>query len=509
MTSPLHKVALLSTAEMAEADRLTIESGTPGIELMEVAGNGVAETAMAAGLSDTIKASGQIHVLCGPGNNGGDGFVAARLLKEWGRDVRLFLLGDVASLKGDAALAAGKWANLAGERAVEPLDPDKLAEADIIIDALFGAGLMRALEGDAANCVEAMNASTAYIISVDVPSGIDGNTGQVSGIAVQADITVTFFLPKPGHLLYPGRRHCGDLVVVDIGIPETVLETIRPQTFSNEPDLWLDQLPWPQEEAHKYARGHALVVSGDMAQTGASRLSAISALRVGAGLVTLACPPDALAIQAAHNTSVMLAGFGSAREFASLLKDERKNACLIGPAAGVHEGTMENVFSILATGRAAVLDADALTSFQQDPETLLSQLHKNCVLTPHEGEFEHLFPGLLKSSVSRLEAARKAAQMSGAVILLKGPDTVIAGPDGKAAISFNAPPTLATAGSGDVLAGLITGLLAAGMPAFEAACAGGWIHAEAAKIKGLGLISEDLPGLIPAVLSTLAEVDGV
>ena len=491
MNTTTIQLALLTTEEMARADKLTIEAGTPGIDLMEAAGAAVAEAA--------LDAEGPVHVVCGHGNNGGDGFIAARLLKGWGREVRLYLLGDAANLKGDAALASAKW-----KGKVEPLDPAALTEAGVIIDALFGAGLTRAIDGLAADCVHAMNDADAYVIAVDVPSGVDGTTGAVGGPTVNAHITVTFFQPKPGHLLYPGRLYCGDLVVADIGIPETILETICPQTFSNEPDLWLEDFPWPQEEAHKYARGHALIVSGDAAQTGASRLAALSALRVGAGLVTLACPPDALPVQAAHVTSVMLNEFGSPREFAHLLKDPRKNALLIGPAAGVHDATMENVFAALGTGRAVVLDADALTSFQQNPETLFDQLHENCVLTPHEGEFERLFPCLLEESASRLEAARTAAARSGAVIVLKGADSVIAEPNGRAAINFNAPPTLATAGSGDVLAGLITGLLAAGMPGFEAACAGTWIHAEAAKIQGFGLVSEDLPDLVPEVLNDLA-----
>ncbi len=501
-------VAVLTTQEMAEADRLTIEGhdgaeGIPGIVLMETAGAGVAEIAAAA--------PGTIHVLCGPGNNGGDGFVAARLLKQEGRDVRLFLAGDGAELKGDAALAAALW-----DGAVEELDANSGDGADIIVDALFGAGLTRALEGAVADCVEAINAGPAFVVAVDIPSGVEGNTGQVSGPALIADETVTFFLPKPGHFLYPGRELCGNLTVIDIGIEGRVLETVRPQTFSNEPALWLEQFPWPQTEMHKYHRGHVLVVSGDAAHTGASRLAAYGALRVGAGLVTLACPPDAVPVQAAHVSSIMLAPFGSPREFADLLKDERKNVCLIGPAAGVGEGTMENVLNILASGgltsgRAVVLDADALTSFREAPEALLDQLHENCVLTPHEGEFERLFPGLLESCTSRLGAAQKAAQRAGAVVLLKGPDTVIAAPDRRSAITFNAPPTLATAGSGDVLAGLIAGLLAcagtSGMSPFEAACAAAWIHAEAANSRGFGLISEDLPDLVPEVLGQLADID--
>jgi len=483
--------ALLTNDEMAECDRLTIKGGTPGIELMENAGYGVAELAMEAG-------EGAVHVLCGPGNNGGDGFVAARLLKKWGRDVRVFLLGDLKALKGDAKLAAGKWEGPVG--AVSPL---AVKGADVIVDALFGAGLARPLEGTAAETVEAVNMSDAWIIAVDVPSGLEGSTGKISGAAVAADETITFFRPKLGHMLYPGRKLCGDLVVIDIGIPEGVLKTVRPQAALNEPGLWLSVFPWPKEDAHKYARGHALVVSGDEMHTGASRLAARAALRVGAGLVTLAGDKDALRVHANHLTDIMLAEAEDAGALNQVLKDERKNACLVGPAAGIGTDTKAKVLAVLAARRATVLDADVFSSFANEPDALLKALHNKCVLTPHEGEFERIFPGLLKASGGRLQAARAAAEKAGAIILLKGPDTVIAAPNGWAAVNINAPPSLATAGSGDVLAGLVTGLMAQGLDGFDAACAATWIHGEAANIFGFGLVAEDLPDLVPEVLNDL------
>jgi len=490
-----HELELLTTAEMAECDRFTIAGGIPGIELMENAGYGVAELAQEAG-------EGAIHVLCGPGNNGGDGFVAARLLKEWGRDVRVFLFGDLKGLKGDAAAAAAKWDGPVG--AVSPL---AVKGADIVVDAMFGAGLARPLDGVAAETVDAINASDAWIIAVDVPSGLDGTTGQAQGPAVRADETITFFRPKVGHMLYPGRGLCGDLTVIDIDIPESVLDKILPKTFVNDPEHWLAAMPWPEEDAHKYARGHALVVTGDELHTGASRLAARAALRIGAGLVTLAGTRDALRIHAGQVTDIMLAEAGDAGGLNEVLKDERKNALLIGPAAGVGMKTKAMTLSMLETRRPAVLDADVFTSFKNAPGALLNALHGACVLTPHEGEFARIFPGLLEKGEGRLAAARAAAAQSKAIILLKGPDTIIAAPDGRAVINANAPPTLATAGSGDVLAGLITGLLAQGVEPFVAAAMAAWIHGEAANVFGAGLVAGDLPDLVPDVLAELSNWD--
>jgi len=490
-----HELELLTNKEMAECDRLTIAGGIAGIELMENAGYGVAELAQEAG-------EGAIHVLCGPGNNGGDGFVAARLLKEWGRDVRVFLLGDLKGLKGDAAAAAAKWTGPVG--AVSPL---AVKGADIVVDAMFGAGLARPLDGVAAETVEAINISDAWIIAVDAPSGLDAATGQALGPVVQADETISFFRPKVGHMLYPGRGLCGDLTIIDIDIPDSVLDTVRPLTFANDPDHWLAAFPWPDEAAHKYARGHALVVSGDELHTGASRLAARAALRIGAGLVTLAGTRDALRIHAAQVTDIMLAEAADAAGLNDVLKDERKNALLIGPAAGVGMKTKAMTLSMLETRRPAVLDADVFTSFKNAPGALLNALHGACVLTPHEGEFARIFPGLLENGEGRLGAARTAAAQSKAIILLKGPDTIIAAPDGRAVINANAPPTLSTAGSGDVLAGLITGLLAQGVEPFVAACMAAWVHGEAANLFGPGLVASDLPDLMPDVLAELADWD--
>lgn len=487
---------LLSTAEMGRADRLAVELGVPSVTLMENAGAGVAEQARLM----APDAAGRIAVLCGPGNNGGDGFVAARLLRNTGRDVCVALLGDVAALKGDAADMAARWA---GE--IMPLAGDAIAGADLVIDALFGAGLDRPITGAAAEVIEALNGSGIPVLAVDVPSGLDGNTGQPLGAVVRAAHTVTFFRRKPGHLLMPGRALCGAVTVHDIGTPPEVLERIASMTWANGPDLWRGAFPWPKLEGHKYGRGHALVVSGAAAHTGAARLGARGALRAGAGLVTLASPEDALVVNASQLTAVMLLPFSGPEGLSGILADRRKNAVLLGPALGVGEETRALVEAALAAGAATVLDADALTSFAGHQAELFAAIasipERPVVLTPHDGEFQRLFPDLV--SAAKPERARQAAVRAGAVVVLKGPDTVIAAPDGRVAINDNAPPWLATAGAGDVLGGFAVGLLAQRMPAFEAASAAVWLHGAAASAFGPGLIAEDLPESLPQVLRGL------
>ncbi len=484
-------VELLTTEEMGRADRLTIEKGTPGEVLMEKAGKGVAERVEAK-----FHNAKSFAVLCGPGNNGGDGFVAARHLREHGHQVRLALLGDRDRLKGDAAIMAERW-----DGPIEPMSPDVWSDAKVVIDALFGAGLARPLEGEAARIVEALNERGPRVAAVDVPSGIDGTTGEVRGVAVQAELTVTFCRYKPGHLLLPGRLHCGDLALVDIGITDVTIAEVLPMTMVNDRLLWTSQFPWPKLGGHKYDRGHALVVSGPADSTGAARMGARAALRAGAGLVTVASPSDALAINAAHLTAVMVREADGAAGIAKLLEDTRKNAVLIGPGVGVGPETREKVMAVLASPAAAVLDADALTSFAGDAKALFAAIEDReapVVITPHEGEFARLFGDTVRGS--KLERARAAADLSGAVVLLKGTDTVIADPDGIALINENAPPWLATAGSGDVLGGLVTGLLAQDMLPLWAASAGVWVHGMAAQIVGPGLIAEDLPEAMPKAL---------
>ena len=492
---------VLSVSEMTRADEATIARGTSGIELMRRAGQAVARAAA------DLAPGGPILVIAGRGNNGGDGFVAATELAASGREVSIVLLCDRATLKGDAALAAAAW-----KGDMLPCDPNAIGKPSLIIDALFGAGLNRPVKGDPHEMIAAMNANGAPILSVDLPSGIHGDTGEVLGIAVNATRTVTFFRRKPAHLLLPGRLHCGEVVVADIGIAADVLDAIRPQTFENVPEFWADAFPVPQIDGHKYARGHALVVSGDLASTGAARLSARAALRAGAGLVTVASPADALALNAAALTAVMVRVTDNVQQFTELLNDKRLNSIVIGPGAGVGERTRNFVRAALHVRRGLVLDADALTSFADDPKALFAaikqQTDPQIVLTPHDGEFKRLF-GDLDANESKLARARTAAQKSGAVVVLKGADTVVASPDGRASIAANAPPWLATGGSGDVLAGMIGGMLAQHVPAFEAACIGVWVHGEAGHAFGPGLIAEDLPDVLPEVFRNLYDELGV
>ncbi len=485
---------LLTPSEMDRADRLALSHGVASLALMEAAGQAVADAARRL-----CPPGSRVAVLCGPGNNGGDGFVAARLLKRASYDVRLFLLGEKPALKGDAAEMARRF-----DGPVRPFDPFQLESLHLVIDGIFGAGLSRPIDGAAAEVIAAVREHGTPVLAIDVPSGLDGATGRASGPVFQATETVTFFRLKPGHLLYPGRSLCGTLRVADIGIPPAVLSEIAISTFANGPALWGDALRWPSPDGHKYSRGHALVVSGPAHATGAARLGARAALRVGAGLVTVASPLDAVSVNAVHLTAIMLKPFEGPEGLTELLTDARKNAVLIGPGGGSGEAMSRMVEAVLRSPASVVIDADALTSFAGNADRLKAAVEvrsdRAVVLTPHDGEFDRLFgtiPG------SRLDRARHAARIAGATVLLKGPDTVIAASDGRAAININAPPWLATAGSGDVLGGFIAGLLAQHMPGFEAACCGAWLHGAAAQDFGPGLIAEDLPECLPAVLARL------
>jgi hydroxyethylthiazole kinase-like uncharacterized protein yjeF len=495
---------VLTTAEMERADQLTIAAGTPGFALMLSAGQAVAEAAM-----DLVE-EGPVVVVAGRGNNGGDGFVAAAELAARGREVSVILLCERDSLQGDAASAARGW-----KYPVLPFNPQAIGRPALIIDALFGAGLNRPVKGEPYDMIEAINANGAPVLSVDLPSGINGDTGVVMGVAVRATETVTFFRRKPGHLLLPGRIFCGRGRLADIGIDLRVLKEIRPRTFENIPRFWHNSFPVPEIDGHKYARGHAVIVSGDLAATGAARMAARGALRVGAGLVTVASPRDALAVNAAALTAVMVRPIDTAIEFAELWTDKRLNTCVIGPGAGVGGRTRDFVVTALSAKRNLVLDADALTSFADAPDHLFEAIKAShdpqVVLTPHEGEFPRLFSDISNKHPgrSKLERVRAAAERSGTVVLLKGPDTVVASPDGRATIASNAPPWLATAGAGDVLAGMIAGMLAQGAAAFEAASIAVWMHGEAAREAGPGLISEDLPEVMPAVFRHLYDEFGI
>ena len=480
--------ALLDTAEMARADAAAIAAGTSGAILMENAGAATA-AAIAARWSPR-----PVTVLCGPGNNGGDGWVVARHLAGTGWPVTLASLVPRAALKGDAAHHAERW-----EGELVAFDVSALDGAALVVDALFGAGLARPLQGLARELVDAIRARALDCVAIDMPSGVDGNTGAVMGTAPWCALTVTFFRKKPGHLLLPGRARVGELHLVDIGIPDTVLDDIAPRTFENGPALWRHLLPRPGLEDHKYTRGHG-VVFGGAEMTGAARLAARAALRAGAGLVTIAAAPEALAIYAATMPGVLTEPVADAPALAAALEDTRRNAILIGPGAGLGAETRALVLAALGAGRATVLDADVFTVFEGRADALLGAIAGPTLMTPHEGEYRRVFA----HTGDKLSRTRAAAHDARAAVLLKGADTVIAAPDGRAAINANAPPTLATAGSGDVLAGFALALLAQGMAPFEAGSAAAWLHGEAAAAFGPGLVAEDLPDQLPGVLRRLA-----
>lgn len=498
-------IELLSPSEMAEADRLAIAAGPfDGVGLMRNAG-----AAVAAVVLKRYPAAEKIHVLAGPGNNGGDGYVLARLLVESGAAVSVWASGKPRT-GSDAAIAAAEC-----PIAAVPLTDFAPESGSVIVDALYGAGLSKPLESDAIRAIEKAISLKLPVISVDLPSGVSGESGQVLGKAFQAEVTITFARKKPGHFLLPGRQLCGEVVVADIGIGDDVIGSVGSHTFENTPELWQNALPSPAVDAHKYKRGHVGVFSGGPSSTGAARLSALAAARSGAGAVTVLSPANAMMVNAAHLTSIMLRKVDDVDGLNDFIEDRHPSAFVLGPGFGVGEKARELALAVLGDGKgraqgveALVLDADGITSFHDAPASLFITTGARdaaaLVLTPHEGEFARLFSGLAADqSLSKLDKARKAAARSHGVIVYKGPDTVIAAPDGRAAINANGVPWLATAGSGDVQAGLIAGLIAQGMPPFEAACAAVWIHAEAGARFGPGLIAEDLPLLVAPVLGSL------
>lgn len=492
-------VALLTPQEMTQADRLAIERGPlDGYALMRAAGH-----AVAAEILRRFPEAPAFDVLCGPGNNGGDGYVVARLLEEGGYEVRLW--AESSPRAGtDAALAAADCAVR-----IQPLDVFQPAPENVVIDALYGAGLARDIDGAAAKAARACRESRATVVAVDLPSGVSGDSGRPLGSAFAVTVTVTFFRLKPGHLLEPGRSLCGETVVADIGIPEHVLDAIRPRSFANDPVLWRRHLPAPRRDQHKYSRGAAAVFTGGITSSGAGRLSAMAAARIGAGAVTVYSPASAVSTNAGHLTSIMLRKVEDENDLVEAFEARRPDAVVLGPGFGLNRPLADMALAVLhhMTHGMLVLDADAITAFRDRQDDLFGAVRGSAadvVLTPHEGEFGRLFPDLASDqTLSKPDKARRAARRAGSVIVFKGPDTVIASPEGLAVINTNGSRWLATAGSGDVLAGLIAGLGAQGMPSFEAACAAVWLHAEAASRFGPGLIAEDLPGLMPGVLRDL------
>ncbi len=474
---------ILTVDQMAAADRSAILSGTPGIVLMEHAGRAVAEAVHAR------CPRGAVAVLVGPGNNGGDGFVAARHLARRGRDVRVALFGAREALAGDAALAAARWTG-----GIDAWNPALIDGAATVVDAVFGAGLSRPLPASVMTMFDA--ARDLHCVAVDLPSGVEGDTGNASTGVLPAQATVTFHRLKPAHVLFPGRALVGEIVLADIGIPGNAATGMA---HLNGPTLWREQLRWPDWHSHKYQRGHVVVVGGPPQRAGAARLAAHAALRAGAGLVTLAVPSDALVAYIGDPKALMVAPAAEPDGLRALIAASKVRAAVLGPGNGVGPETRRRVAVAAEAGLSLVLDADALTSFADEVDSLgaLCATAEAAVLTPHDGEFRRMFPDI---QGDRLTRTRAAAERTGAVVVSKGPDTVVAGRDGQAVINANAPAHLATAGSGDVLAGIIGGLLATGMGPFAAASAGVWLHGEAGGDHGAGLIADDLVGRLPAAL---------
>lgn len=481
--------ALLDTASARAIDKAAIAAGIPEIELMERAG----AAATAAILSHWGERPAL--VLTGPGNNGGDGFVIARLLSEAGWPVRVAGMKQRDQLSGAAALAAARWTGV-----IEDLKPEALAGAELVVDALFGIGLGRPLDGVVRAVVEAVNDGSAPVVAVDIASGVDSDSGAILGVAIEAELTVTFFRRKPGHLLLPGRDLAGEIVVSDLGVADSIYASIPAAIFANAPELWRDAFPWPTAGSHKYTRGHAVVLGGTR-MTGAARLAAHAAQRVGAGLVTIAADPSVVSLYAAWRADLLISAVATPQDFVDLLSDKRLNAVLLGPGSGADARLTAAIGAALDAGVSLVLDADAMRILAE-PNGLLKRLNGRVLMTPHEGEFQRVFG----APAPRLPAALKAAAQTGATVLLKGSDTVVATPDGKVVINSGAPPELATAGSGDVLAGLAVGLLANRLSPTLAALIACWLHGKAAALFGPGLVAGDLPETIPSALTILRDL---
>lgn len=476
---------LLTPDAMAAVDSAAAASGIDSYGLMEKAGQAVAGVALRH-----FPEARRYVVLCGPGNNGGDGYVAARALRRAGADVQLFHLGDPQKLKGDAARAFVDCP-VSGE----PIGGYIPRLGDVVIDAVFGAGLSRPVPDDVAATIARVEAAGVPVIAVDLPSGLDGRSGQVLGAAFRAARTVTFMTRKPGHLLLPGRELCGDLEVFDIGIPGRIVRAHADGLIAeNTPAQWQAKIPSADADTHKYKRGHLVVFSGGPNATGAARMSAMAGLKAGAGLVTIASSPEALSVNAGLLTAIMLHPIADEASLREWLADQRLSTFVLGPGFGA--GDKARQFCLALADRHLVLDADGITSFRDQPQKLFDAFAEGptrLVLTPHEGEFGRLFPDIAADeALSKVDKARAAAARAHAAIIYKGADSVIAAPDGRALINANAPPWLATAGSGDVLAGIVGGLMAQGAPAFEAAAAGVWLHGLAGQHAGKGLTAEDL-----------------
>lgn len=488
---------LIDPGIMARIDAAAEASGLSITSLMERAGQAVAACALR-----NYPQAHRYAVLCGTGNNGGDGFVAARALREAGANVAVFMFGDVAKLKGAARQAYDAWVDGQEDASCRTLAAFTPGIGDVVIDGIFGAGLVRDVPPEVAALIDAVRRAGTPVVAIDLPSGLCGRRGVPLGAAFKAKHTVTFVAKKPGHVLMPGRELCGTLEVFDIGIPRRIVEAHAGALWENCADLWQSHVTHDDVETHKFKRGHLTVFAGPSHSTGAARMTATSGLRAGAGIVTIAAPQEAIPVLSATLTAVMVAPIDDQEALTKWADDKRHGTYVLGPGFGDLEKARQ--FASILKDRALVLDADGITAFKDDTNTLFSLFAGDAprIMTPHEGEFARLFPDIhADGTLSKIEKAQSAARCSNAVIIYKGADTVIAAPDGRAVVNTNAPSSLATAGSGDVLAGICGGFLAQQVPAFEAAAAAVWLHGEMARRLGPGLIAEDLALAVRPVTS--------
>lgn len=485
---------ILSSAQMKTSEQIAKQSGVDGFSLMKAAGQAVADEIL------NRFSPMPVLVLCGSGNNGGDGFVVASLLKKKRWPVSLACAVSLGELQGEAARASDLW-----KGKVLSFEDLALPNGGMIVDSVFGTGLSRPIEGEIAEVLETVQQSSCTVIAVDVPSGMNADTGECQGCTPQADLTVTFFRKKLGHVLMPALDACGEIVVANIGIPDHALEALGPVITETAPENgWGDWAADKPRNSHKYDYGHVLVLGGRH-MTGAACLVGKSALRAGAGLCTIAAYSEAALVYKSYCPSLIVEPLDELARFKEHLKDTRRNVVIIGPGAGFENppALKKAVFDTLAAEpkRVCILDADALTVFADDLRTFYKALGPHCILTPHEGEFARLFPDL---TGSKIERAKAAAARTKSIIVLKGPDTVVAKPDGGCAVNTTGNGWLATAGAGDVLAGLIAGFVARGLgDLFGAVCAAVWCHGKAGENLGAGLISADLPDQIPLVLKNI------
>jgi ADP-dependent NAD(P)H-hydrate dehydratase / NAD(P)H-hydrate epimerase len=512
---------LVTAAEMRTLDRLTIERyGTPGHVLMERAGRGATEALLAC-LPRLRRAGRRAVIVAGKGNNGGDGFVIARLLRRRGVRTEVVLLGRAAAVGGDAARMLRAYRT--GRAPLHEIEDGAhlgvlaraLDGADVVVDAIFGTGLDKPVRGLHAEAIELINASGVPVFAVDIPSGLNADTGMPMGTAIQAEATATFGFAKLGQALYPGVRHCGRLAVVDIGIAAAAIAAHPPSAALLDAAAVARLVPARQPDAHKGDCGHVLVIAGSFGKTGAAQLAARAAARVGAGLVTVVAPVSLYSIYAAGVREAMTEALpdddGRIRFDAARLQalSAGKTAVVIGPGVGTHSGAEETVRWLLANlDMPIVVDADAITVLARDPAALRSS-RAQALLTPHPGEMSRLLAtDTAAVQADRAGVARRFASEQRCTLVLKGARSVIADAGGRIWVNPTGNPGMASGGMGDVLSGVLGGLLAQGLSTSEAACLGVYLHgAVADRIAAdgqIGLLASDIADGLRVGLGTLA-----